>query len=198
MGLMMGQGHRAPANKLEHLKRAIATGPGSKSPRGFSIRREARFDQRVDDLFRAAASDFDLLTLRSVAYLNGRYADARAGRFAIYVAEEAGRMLGYAVVTASRGKAFIADLLVLPDRADVLNALIDAAIAYSVNSAATSLRAWCVHHHPYRHALLCAGLAPAREETSISFMEYGDTSLSFVFEDARARLHIVPGDTDVV
>jgi GNAT superfamily N-acetyltransferase len=195
---MKRRGHRRPANTLEHLKCDVSSPAATRRPAGFAITRAACFDARVDELFAQVATDFDLITVRSSAYLNWRYADPRAGRSVIYVAEMDVRMLGYVVVAPSRRRAFIADLLVLPGRADVLAALVEQAVAHCAANGLSSLRCWSVRHHPYRDVLLAACFAPVREEEGVTLLPYGDTDLDFVFEDERARLHIVPGDTDLI
>jgi hypothetical protein len=88
--------------------------------------------------------------VRHRAYLNWRYADPRAGRYTIRVAEEKGELLGYVVPAVSRGKGFIADLLVLPGRLDVVAALVEDAAGHLAERGLSALRCWCAKRHPYR------------------------------------------------
>ena len=57
----------------------------------------ASFDDRVDQLWKAAREEFAFLLDRRSQFMNWRYNDARAGAFATLAAMDDGRMLGYVV-----------------------------------------------------------------------------------------------------
>ncbi len=108
----------------------VADDSGASTP--WTVRNVPRFDERVDRVFDAASTQFRLMVVRRCDYLNWRYADPRAGNYVITAAEQDGQLLGYVVSRASSGRGLLADMLVLPDRLDILRALVAAAFGRAV------------------------------------------------------------------
>jgi hypothetical protein len=186
------------ANRLQALSMA---GPGPGPPRGSAgcaIRVVERFDHHIDGFFEEAARPFDFIIARTKDYLNWRYADPRAGRFAIRVAEQGDELLGYAVGRVSHGKGYIADLLALPDRLDVVEALVNDAARYLWDAGVSRVDCWLPAVHPYRDVLERAGFAFRRFPTNLDVIQRTkDIDLSFL-EDPAAAVHVCAGDTDLV
>src|SRR5690606_5373908 len=93
----------------------------------------------------------------------------RAGRFTIRVAEADGEVLGYSVIRTARATADIADLLVLPGRPDVAEALVRDAVAVSKQSGSSAVRSWMIRGHPYEALLGNVGFVRVRTSTKPVF-----------------------------
>ena len=129
--------------------------------------------------------------------MNWRYTDPRAGRFTIRLAEEGGELLGYAVLRRSRRNAYIADLLTLPNRDDVLLALIQGALAHFGELGEGAVRCWMARHLAYRQTLQQCGFRAIRQVHGLSLGPHGTTNVDFL-ADERAAVHFCVGDTDLV
>src|SRR3546814_384679 len=124
------------------------------SQSAFEVRSLDRFDERIDTFCIEAATAFDLIQARDQGYLNWRYADDRAGQFTIRIAEDAGgRLLGYLVLRTGRATTDLADLLALPGRTDVAQALVRDAVGLSRATGASAVRSWTMRGHPYEALL---------------------------------------------
>jgi hypothetical protein len=159
-----------------------------------------RFDDRIESFFAAAAAPWDLVIVRSRAHLEWRYCDDRGGRFFKLVAQDAGgALLGYAVATVRDERGSLVDLLALPDRLDVVEALVEAAIADLARQRCVEVLCWLPQRHPYRAALHYAGFLDARELPTITFRpaRIDPVELDFL-TDPDLRIHYTLGDTDLV
>ena len=187
----IGSGKRV-ANRMEWLECDAAR------DRVASVRLTtvSSFDDRIDEFCCDALAPFELAIARDRAYLNWRYADPRAGSHTIRIAETDGRLAGYAVSAVSRGKGFIADLLVLPDRLDLIEVFVADAGAFFVEQGIFAVRCWSPQRHPYRDALLSAGFRVLRPVGQFGFGLRGrDLPLR---DDPDAVVHFTVGDTDIV
>ncbi len=174
--------------------------PPLKFPRGnWTIRSIDRFDERFQAFFDRAAEAFDLIQVRRPAFLNYRYADHRAGPFDIRVAEADGEVLGYAVVRATENTGVLADLLALPGREDVANALVQDALDLGRQAGSPAMRAWMMRNHPYHRLLVHSGFQLQRGivEPGYDAKKIDPAELEFL-QDPQARVHIMLGDTDHV
>lgn len=146
-----------------------------------------------------AAAPFWLIVERTPEYLNWRFADARAGAFAIRLAESDGHILGYLVLRMSGGRGHIADLLVLPGRDDVVASLVRDALGQFQSSGVSSVECWATRNHPYREALGQHGFDEKRR--TIQFYCQPMRVADEVVEPFGGRdlvMHLVSGDTDLV
>jgi ribosomal protein S18 acetylase RimI-like enzyme len=165
----------------------------------YVIRDIDQFDERIDQFFFSATRQFDFLRARTKEYLNWRYHDVRAGRFAVKQAEDGEEVLGYVALSVARGAGQIADLLVLPGRLDVAERLIGEAIAHFRRQGLTAAECWLPEVHPYRETLVRSGFAHKRRVVPLSYryLRAPQEKLEFL-HNARASLHIMAGDTDLV
>ncbi len=170
-----------------------------RAPVRLTVETVSRFDQSVEDLARRASAEFDLIQERSLAYLNWRYADERAGPFTIRVARRAESLLGFAVTRVLEDQAHLVDVLALPDAHEVAETLIRDSMQIAQQRGARSLRCRLPRRHPYSRALRRAG-----------FVDLGalggelidpDVLDADVFEflgNEEARIHLTYGDSDAV
>lgn len=172
------------------------------SPRtSWSLRAVDAFDERTDAFWHEARSSFDYIMARDAAYLNWRYCDPRAGRYTTFLAEERGTVLGYAAVQVSRERGILSDALVLPERLDVLDALLGAALGHLREAGVSLAAAWLPEHHAYQSMLRRHGFLPRTTRTrDLAYNILGDRPEedSAFLSDPRTRTHITAGDQDVI
>lgn len=168
-------------------------------PDGWSVRRAEAFDARVDDLWREASPSFRAIFVRNADRLNYRFADPRAGDYAIAIAEQGERVLGYIIYSSWQQTGQIADVLVLPERLDVLESLLGYALEELRREGNASAECWRFRHHPYRPVLERLGFDQPRQKKRISILSLKglDDELAF-FADPKSAVHIMAGDTDLV
>lgn len=91
------------------------------------------FDQRFDRLWEEIKSEYEILTVRSSAYLNWRFRQSPL-EYSVFAAEEPGRILGYIVLRiANNGtlkSGLIADLFAHPKDLKTISSLLDKAVSY--------------------------------------------------------------------
>lgn len=168
-------------------------------PAEWTLRRVDAFDGRIDDLWRAASRSFRAIFVRSADRLNYRFADPRAGDYTIVVAEQGERVLGYIIYTSWQQTGHVADVLVLPERLDVLESLLAYAIERLRLDGNTSAECWRFVYHPYGPALEKLGFdQPSRKQgITLHSLKGLDDELAF-FADPKSAVHITAGDTDLV
>jgi GNAT superfamily N-acetyltransferase len=208
IGRRMQKGTQPIANAIQSLARAplqASEPPPSDSAVDWTIVPADRFDDRIDAFWMQAARPFDFIIARKREYLNWRYADPRAGIFAIRLAEQDGALLGYSVLRISNDKAFFADLLVLPGRLDVVRSLIADGLSYfrpsgTVRAGVSRIDCWLPARHPYNEALHDVGFAFRKHPTIVQLApRRKDVAAAVSFlADPYAAVHITAGDTDLV
>jgi hypothetical protein len=156
-------------------------------------------DARFDALFEEAAPSFDAISERGSEHLRWRYGDRRAGPFVPRVIVEGGRLLGFAVLRPATPRAYLADLLAVPDRPDVVEALIADQVGLARRAGAAGIECWLPERHPYRAPLRRLGFFDSRRDAGIQYHAVDvPASALRVLEDPLARFHYTIGDTDVV
>jgi hypothetical protein len=164
---------------------------------GGSITALERFDDRIGGFFDEAARPFDFIVVRSRDYLNWRYCDPAAGRFTIRAAEQEGRLLGYLVLKIAEREGYIADLLALPGRSDVVRSLIEDALHIFREAGVEQVTCWMISRHPYNGILRRYGFLVSRREAGFSCFAYHPERLSVQFlYDPGGRIHLTHGDSD--
>jgi hypothetical protein len=175
---------------------------------GVVLGHELSFGTDVDDLYREAAGEFDLMIAREHKYLNWRFGDPRAGDFIIRTARREGRLVGYMVhkLEERDGTTYlnIVDALVPKDEPNILSALIE-----DVTSMARDLMidtVICCLPDGHRYAKQFS------EQGFMAEVRYtGDRPMSMIFcpreldqesmevlSKKELKAHIMLGDTDWV
>lgn len=157
-----------------------------------------RFDERFDELASVALERFQLAGRRDSSFLNWRFADPRAGRYRVRAVEEGGQVLGFVVTAPFEGRLRIVDLLVLPDRDDVLTALLQDVIAEARQTGAYAVESWCIARHPYRRLMSRLGFLPMRSDPGFSFRVTDPRPLFEGIGEPDAAIHLTSGDCDFI
>lgn len=113
-----------------------------------------KFDDRVNDFWKKISVKYGFIVERNKEYLNWRYCDPCAGGFLIRQAEENGEILGYCVLKINKygndyPVGFIVDLLSIPDRIDVTEALLKDALFYFDRNDVNIVNFLVVKDHPF-------------------------------------------------
>jgi len=188
---------RSSVSFLRWAARAPGLGAG---PGQYTVREVACFDERIDGFLPEATSPFDYALLRTREFLNWRYADARAGLFHIKLAELGGRIAGYTVLRETGGRAYLADLMALPEHLEAVRALARAAMAHFRRAGASRVECLIAANHPYRKPLASAGfVGRRRRKTPLTFQPLHATPEQIAsLSDADLRIHLMVGDSDIV
>ncbi len=165
----------------------------------WSITTLERFDDRVGKLFEDAAEAFDFLIVREKNYMNWRYCDPAGGRFTVRAAEEQGRLLGFLVFKIGEGEGYVADLLVLPGRIDVVRSLVEDALRIFREAGVELVNCWMISRHPYNRVLRKYGFIDTRKDVGFKCrpVSLDESELEFL-SDEGSRIHLTHGDTDWV
>ena len=182
-----------------HLDAAAMAEPADRlSAADWSIATVPRFDERIRPFVKEASAPFWFIVDRTPENLNWRYADALAGAFTIRQAESNGRVIGYSVLRLSGDRGYIADLLALPARHDVVESILFDAHRHFVANGARSVEWWATQSHPYRDIFEQAGYRPKRRRELYCQPFHVEDEVVMPFEDPNTPMHIVSGDTDLV
>ena len=158
-----------------------------------------RFGDDIEAFFDDAARAFEFVIVRSKDYLNWRYCDSAAGRFTVRIAAQDDRILGYLVFKISEGTGYIADLLALPDRPDVVRSLIEDALRVFRGARVDSVTCWMISRHPYNRILRRYGFVDSKRDVGFEYRTITVDSGEVEFlDDPRARIHLTHGDSDWV
>ena len=165
--------------------------------RDWLIRTLERFDDRIEGFFDEASRPFEFAVVKTKDYLNWRYFDPTSGRFAVRAAEEQGRLLGYLVLKVTEGEGYIADLLALPGRTDVVRSLIEDALRIFREAGVERVTCWVISRHPYNGILRRYGFIDSRKDVGFRYqpLSLEDEDLEFL-NDPSTRVHLTHGDTD--
>ena len=163
----------------------------------WSITPLERFDDRIEGFFEEAAQPFDFVIVRGKDYMNWRYCDPAGGRFTVRVAEQQGRLLGYLVFKITEGEGYIADLLALPGRIDVVRSLVEDALRIFSEAGIELVTCWVISRHPYNGILRRYGFVDSRRDVGFRYqpVSLDESELEFL-ADPRARIHLTHGDSD--
>ncbi|MDA0352061.1 MAG: hypothetical protein O3A10_07620 [Chloroflexi bacterium] len=157
-------------------------------------------DSRLDDLWAETAPAFDLIGVRDAAFLNWRYADPRGGVSLIRIATQGDAVLGYTVLRwAAQDGAVIADMLVHPDRPDVVRDLAIDAARQTRAQGHRSVGCMLPTRHPYRDVLLKLGFVDLGRQTEVKYDGSTRPIEDFAFlEEPGLAAHLTLGDFDYI
>ena len=184
---------------LNRVRIILTRTPGI--PSGLRIEDVDRFDDRIELFWEEVKDAYSFIHERDREYLNWRYCDSRGGDYVVKQAEEDGSIIGYIVMRVNRYRedypmGYIIDLLTLPDRFDVADALIKEAIRY-FDLKVNVIYCCMVKDHPYEKLYQRHGLLNKRTQLLVSYLPIQVGREINEFKTAPAsRLLYQLGDTD--
>jgi len=160
-----------------------------------------RFDDRVNKLWDAVSDSYDLTTERTEKYLNWRYCDARGGGYIVKCAHIKDKILGYIVLRINRPEknypvGYIVDMLTLPNRPDVGDALLASTVHFFDSRAINIVHLRLVRGHSYAKLLRKFGFINSMEKKIVFFRPYSDIErkIARILSDPASNIHITYGD----
>jgi len=187
-----------------HLNSFINTfrvqGSGTYQGRILSIK---AFNDKINNFWEETSDQYDFVVERSSGYLNWRYSYSRSGEFIILQAEEEDVIKGYTVLSVNRKLGdypvgFIMDLISLPDRRDVVHALVMKALKEFDKQGVNLVNCLVAKKHPYEEIFSSSGLLDSRVKFEL-FYYILETTKKNVLEDATVgKVHFSWGDHDTL
>jgi len=122
-----------------------------------------RFDTRFDKLCEKIQKTTAFGLRKEASYLSWRYNCHPSQSYKVFAFEEGDQWVGCLVMRHTGLRSEIAELLVLPERDDVADDLLLAAISQARMDGKVSLNVWATAEHPYYANLRRAGfISPSR------------------------------------
>jgi hypothetical protein len=177
------------------LERMPASGPTG----GVAVEEVERVDERFDALCAEAMQPFRLVALREQRYFRWRYFDRRGGDFTVLAAREGRDVTGFAALRVSNGRGYLADVLALPGRTDVVGQLVREGARRLRALGVSSAVCWVPQLHPYREVVVAAGFSRVKRTMAFTYevLQAPEGALAFLAEP-DAQMHVMIGDTDLV
>jgi predicted N-acetyltransferase YhbS len=152
---------------------------GTESPnQNLRISEKSKFDDRIDKFWEEISKHYSFIIERREDYLNWRYCDPRSGDFIIKQVEGDGQILGYSVLRINRSRSdysvgFIVDLLTLPHRLDVADALVSDATRFFDSNDINIVNCQVVKNHPHTKVFKRYGFLNSRIDLHLFYLQVG-------------------------
>jgi len=172
------------------------------SSNDFHIRKIAHFDERIEGFWEEIKDHYSFMIERSRDYLNWRYCDPRGGDYLVKIAEANNQILAYTVLRIDKNQrdypvGYIVDLLILPNRFDVANALVSDAANYFDDHHINIVICLIIKNHPYEAILKKNGFIADLKKRILYYRIYGEIKeLTNLKKEPPSRIHFVYGDFD--
>jgi hypothetical protein len=170
----------------------------------FHIGEITHFDGKIESFWGEIKDHYNFIVERSRDYLNWRYCDPRGGDYLVKIAHTDAKILGYMVLRINKHQidypiGYVVDLLTLPNRLDVTNALVEDAVNYFDDHQINIIICLIVKNHPYKAILERNGFITKRERIPLFYREYAEVEELRQFESGSpSSIHFACGDLDVI
>lgn len=177
---------------------------GTKKPSSIKLREINHFSYTADEFWENIKESYDFILERKSEYLNWRYCDQRAGNYRIIQAEEGGRVVGYSILRINRYKpenlkGFIVDLIAVPRRMDVADALLEDGLRYFDNSRINAMFSLSYENDLYSRLYKDHGfITYAKPKLFLWLTEDLGEIIQGLQKSKPKRAHIAYGDEDEI
>ena len=183
---------------MDSIGNAVSDYESTKSD--FRIYDISHFDDRLDEFWEKIKDHYLLIVERSKEYLNWRYCDRRGGEYLIKIAEKDGVMLGYIVLRKNTyqkdyPRGYVVDLLTLPNRLDVAQALTEEAIGFFDSQNVNIINYWVVRDHPYEKIFRKKGFVDIGMKPYLYYESVG-LKIDEIAKNPATQLHFAYGNMD--
>lgn len=152
--------------------------------RGAKLVQVDTFDARFDALWEAAKGQVQVGIVRDSRYLNWRFAQKPELEHMTYVYQENGTIGGYIVLLKQKDEQYapglVMDVLALPNRGDIVQALFAKAFQYFIREQAGQVRFGAMERGPYTE--MVRGLFIRRVERWMCGQVYGGVDPAFALD----------------
>jgi predicted N-acetyltransferase YhbS len=168
----------------------------------FQIFEKGMFGEEIDAFWGLVKDYYNFIIERDRGYLNWRYSDKRGGDYKILQVNEGERLIGYIVLRVNAlnrdyPKGYIVDLLTIPGRLDVANALIRNAAEFFIDEGVNIVQALAISGHPYKRLLEESGFVNGMVNYYLGYRVIKPEEDIKKFESSSPeRLHFMFGDLD--
>ncbi len=187
---------------FKELNRVKNVNISSRPRHKFNVNKVELYDSRIDKFWKAIRDHYKFIVERNREYLNWRYCDSRGGNYIIRSIEESGNIIGYSVLRVNRydeeyPRGHIVELLTLPYRLDVVDALVDDAISYFNKHSVNVIYYWIPKNHPFEKVFRRYGFLDFRENVFFGFRPKREGNEFVEFRNAPVdQVYIQKGDVD--
>lgn len=161
---------------------------------------DGSFAEGFDGFTAEASRPFTLIAERTFARMCWRHFDPRGGPAELRVIrDDGGAIAAYTVLRARARRGYIADLLAMPGRDDMVAAALRDAVQRLGGIGFTKVAAWLPRVHAYRRVFLAQGFRPSGRIMDLRYQPVAMAADTLAFLDAPdAAFHFMAGDTDLV
>jgi uncharacterized protein YfkK (UPF0435 family) len=170
----------------------------------FKVSEVAAFGVEINKFWEEVKTGYDFIVEKTMDYLNWRYCDPRGGFYKILLAEDNDNVIGYIVYKVNRfreeyPRGNIMEALALPDREDVIEALVQEVIARFDLLNVNIVHAQIIKGHPYQAILKRHGFVDSRVKPYLTYrpVALGEELEKFV-KASPERLNYQYGESDSV
>jgi GNAT superfamily N-acetyltransferase len=162
------------------------------------------FDSRIEDFWKKISKNYNFIMELSRNYLNWRYCDPRGGKFIVKQAEDDGQIVGYSVIRINNYRedypvGYFVDLLTLPHRLDVTDALVADAVKYFDSQDVNFVTYLGIKNHPSETILKRHGFLNSRMKTNIFYKQMGlKYKLHNIITSPPSKVHLCYGYFDTI
>ena len=160
--------------------------------------------EKWEEFWDEISKHYDFIVEKRRDYLNWRYCDPRCGDFIVKIAEYKKEIVGYSVLRINRYLreypiGYIVDLLTLPNRLDVSEALAADAISYFDSNGVNIINYQVVKNHPHEQILKKQGFLNSRIKIHLFYNPLGNVDeISKLRNSPQNRIYVSWGDHDVL
>ncbi|MCW3974767.1 MAG: hypothetical protein NWE86_00800 [Candidatus Bathyarchaeota archaeon] len=160
------------------------------------------FDTRINSFWEIVSKRYCFIQERSKDYLNWRYCDSRSGSYVIKQIEEGKNILGYIVLSIRTSKVkdyyigTIVDLLTIPNRIDVVDALVADAINYFISKSINTIECLFAKNRQFANVLKKYGFIEVKHRAYLFCFQSGiDNEIKKIKSNLLDNVHFTYGDT---
>lgn len=183
------------------LNPIISTFFGSKNQpyiKDVRITRIAQFDDRIDVFWKDISRYFGIIVVKNKEHLNWRYFQRPHSNFKVLLAEDDEKILGYVVFTSRDETGFIVDLLVYPQRLDVIQSLVSIVVEQLREEKIHWIICRMLKNNPYYRILRGNGFITYSPKYLFGVTIYSPSNCPEEFLKNPNNWHLTLGDTDGV
>jgi hypothetical protein len=164
------------------------------------IERVYHFDDRINEFWHKASSIYGFILVRDKDYLNWRFCDPRGGPFKVYQLEENNEIVGYIVCLINDLMeyhiGYIVEVFTLPDRLDVVYALVKRAVNFFDKNNVNIINYQVVRGHPYERVFNLLEFIDSRIKLNLFIMSLTSNTKETCPIDSKGRVFLSNGDHD--
>jgi hypothetical protein len=187
-------------NDIENIFR-----PSKLYKENFHLSEINSFDDRINEFWNHISEHYSFIVERKQHHMNWKYCDPRGGDYLVKIAEEEGHILGYSVLRINRYDkdypvGYVVDMLAIPERLDVVEALIVDAISYFNSHNINIIISLVVKKHAYEKIFKKHRFLDSKRKPNIFYLSFGkiDELSNLKTYYLKKEVHLVYGDLDTI